>query len=454
MERWTRQVCRLGYALAAAAGVGIVLGCSTMQIAGEVFDTAVAFGKQRTEQASFLGTSTGIFYPEGVPANVSALPKLSEQNIQSIQQGLDVQTTLLLRTVRKERILLSSLVGREVSDVKDQKFIVEQSDAPTLVLSESGVITLDSRVLQAIYRGVVVSATTRSVDDCTPAGSNECQRRALALVIAAREQFLNRSPITIVNDAKEVAAIGKARPRTMEDLRDVMMQRLDENMAAAGAEMLSIEASTRYDDALLFVVAHELGHRVLNHYARASSGERRYDLELEADRFAALAATLTRNQSVRPRNPVLRQLDGEIYEMTSVGPCPGKYNHEPTGHRDYFEFGYPLSGFPSTGSDYPLSEARNAVARAVTQASISAISLVQRQKGLCDGGVPKGELFAFLEANHAYRVKEAQEWRIHAASKDARGDPEYYQRVIQMFEDLISERTVGDRIYLEYMGRI
>lgn len=453
MERWTRHLRRLGYALVAAA-LGIALGCSTMQIAGEIFDSAVAFGKQRTEQASFLGTSTGIFYPEGVPADVSVLPKLSDRNIQSIQQGLDVQTTLLLRTVRKERILLSSLVGREVSDVKDQKFIVEQGDAPTLALSESGVITLDSRVLQAIYRGVVVSATRSWVDGCKPAGSNECERRSLALLIAAREQFLKRSPITTVNEAKEVAAIAKARPGTMEELRDVMMQRLDENMAAAGAEMLSIEASTRYDDALLFIVAHELGHRVLNHYARASNGERRYDLELEADRFAALASTLTRNQSVRPRNPVLRQSDGEMYEMTSVGPCPGKYNHEPTGHRDYFEFGYPLSGFPSIGSDYPPREARNAVARAVTQASISAISLVQRQKGLCDGGMPKGDLAAFLEENHAYRTKEVQEWRVHAVSKDARGDPEYYKRVIQMFEDLISERKIGDRIYLEYMGRI
>lgn len=453
MKRWRRHVRGFRYALL-ATGLGIALGCSTLQMAGEVFDSAVAFGKQRTEQASFLGTSTDIFYPDGVPADVSVLPKLSEQNIQAIQQDLDIQATLLLRTVRKERMLLSTLIGKEVSDVKDQNFIVEQKDAPTLALSEAGVITLDSRVLQAIYRGVVVSATKSLVDDCKPAVSNQCQRLSLALVIEAREQFLKRSPITIVNKAKEVSAIAKGRPGNMEELRDVMMQRLEENIAAAAAEMLSIEASTRYDDALLFIIAHELGHRVLNHYARASNGERRYDLELESDRFAGLATVLARNQSVHPRNPVLRQLDGEMYEITNVGPCPGRYNHEPTGHLDYFEFGYPFSGFPSTGSDYPSREDRNAVARAVTQASISAISLAQKQKGLCDGGVPKGGLETFLEENHAYRVKKVQELRTRAASNHALSDQEYYQVVIRMLDDLISERRVGDTLYLEYMGRM
>lgn len=425
-----------------------------MQVADQIVDTVATFGKQRSVQSSFLGTSTSLFYPDGVPENVSVLPRLSDEGVSRVQGELDVQARLLLDAVQKERRFLARLIGKDILQASGQVFVVEQRDLPTIALSESGAITVDLRVLQSIYRGVLLSVTADLLSNCRPAKSNRCQRQALQLVFAAREQFLQFSPIPAVTQAKDAIQIAGTQPRSMEELGVAMSELLDSRLADAGAQALSIEASKRFDDAVMFVVAHELAHRVLEHYRRSAAGERRFDLELEADRFAGVLMSLVRNASVRPRNPVLKQIDGEIYELTSAGWCPGTYNHVPTGHKDFFEYGYEFAGFSDGSSDYPSQDTRARRVRPVVAAAMDAIDLAQRQKGRCGGGMPKESPEVFLEENYAYRIKELKEWKDVAAEKTSTRDVEWYRQVITKFEDLIQERRLGDQFYLEFIRRL
>lgn len=177
-----------------------------------------------------------------------------------------------------------------------------------------------------------------------------------------------------------------------------------------------MELSRRFDDATLFAVAHEYAHRVLQHYARRNAGERQYDLELEADRFATITAALARNMEVVPAfpdptdPPTARVINlGHPVVLTSRRGCYFG-GHFPTGDEDYFSFGYAFAGFPETGPDYPSRAERAAALEGVSYSVVRAIRTAQAQRGLCNSpGVPTDP--------PAYAARKEQELKNELAQK-------------------------------------
>lgn len=378
MDRTPRAFYRfLTTVVAAAASTCISSGCSTLDIGQDVVDTSWVLGHQTAERLTFLGTSTRIFYPNGVPASISDLPQLSKQQQDKIQDDLQRQADILLQYLARHSDDFSRYFGEQINSVTHQVVHVTDFDVPDAGLQKDGTIRVDIRVIQAVYRGILLS-TVGATDS-----SELTQRRALANVIAARNSYLHSIPSPTVG--MSVAALKHLRSPI-----EMGFAALDQQLTQANDREESERASDSYNDALAFILGHEIGHRALGHYQKLKAGARRRDLELDADRFGALLVVLARNARVSrnngyffppPSGPV------EYYRVNDGLYCPLEYNHKPNGSESFFNFGYSLAGFDSLGpaseDAYPPVSERLLVTTGITTAVYNAIVWAQDDLGNC-----------------------------------------------------------------------
>ncbi|MEH0166729.1 hypothetical protein [Roseateles microcysteis] len=449
-NHWKYSLCLLGLTAAACSTTDLLV-----DVVDQTIDTLATYGRQREVQSAFLATSTVVFYPGGIPSDVEALPALPSEHVALIQRELDTQANLLLTTVRDEKAFLSRVLQQEISSPSGQRFVVQQLNLPTAKIDDSGTIVIDLKVLQAIYRGSLVSvAGSEPWGECEPLLSVKCQRESMLRVFSARQAFLNRSPIPAASTAEGLLQMLKANPRTMADLGAALSDRMEKQMFEWSAQSLAIESSKRFDDAVMFVIAHELGHRVLSHTQRLQRGETQFALEAEADRFASVLTALARNSAVRPRYPTLKRMDGVMYEGTPNGWCSGDYNHEPKGFSDFFDFGYELSGFTDNSSDYPTKRERRVQARAITTAAMAAIDSAQQQLGRCGGAVPEGTIEGYLAKLHERWPEIVTEYQKLADEESTDSRKQWWMRWVIRYGDLATEAKVHEAFYREFRIRL
>lgn len=439
--------------LAIAVGLS-VMSCSSVDQTKEAFSTVFMFGRQLHEQQSFFGRSTAIFYPNGVPEKMAELPSLSPKQWAEIQNDLDLEGKQLLRTLDTNHEVIQTAMQHDVTQVVDQKFMLETQGAPIAKLNKGGEIHIDVKVIQAIFRGILMSSL--DISPTLDAASNEEQRNALAKLISARQEFLSASPSPTVSFASNVVHSAQDGTGGFEMVLNAIGARFDQVDAMRRSE----EASMRYDDALAFIIAHELGHRALNHYARLNAGEKQAALELEADRFGALLVALTRNASVRPNN-------GYPFQLPNMAPaddgwwCFTDINYTPQGHRSFFDFGYSFAGFDSlsgvNSDDYPTVESRVAACNKVTNQTVDAIQLAQDSTGNCfmpaneRARIAADPMAALLERRSSYRED------LDATNKQLKlpwfANDKWYLNKQQLYNDLLSDTHIPDVIYLDFFKR-
>jgi hypothetical protein len=373
-----------------ATGVWLLVplcACTSSQLIQETVKTLDTLGRQQSERRSFLGTTTEIFYPNGVPDHMSDLPLLDASQVARIQADLERQSKLLTESLSRNTTTMSAALGLNVSAVGDQEIDVDQNYAATAALQLDGSILIDLKVVQGVFRGVLLSVIKAPGDGLpsdpgTP--TEKEQKDALQIVLAAREAYLSAPAVPTVQALKEVRKARKSGAQTLEEIGSEV---LDLSLQNAGAASISMSASRMYDDALAFIIAHELGHRALNHFDRLARGESRSSLELEADRFGSLLVTLQRNANVTPNWGYNSPPPGRAYyQILGSKICLDDHNYKPAGHVSFFRYGYQLSGFDSLGGDakeYPAIEKRLEVARRTTAATHQYIDLAQEDLGTC-----------------------------------------------------------------------
>lgn len=372
------------------AGVALsalLAACAPSQLVKETVRTLDTLGRQQNERRSFLGVTTAIFYPQGVPVRMSELPLLDSSQVALIQKDLERQTKRLMGSLNSNLETMASALGQPVKRVDIQKIAVDQNYAATVALQDDGSVLVDVKVIQGIFRGVLLSAIEAPGEGepglpGTP--TEKSQKDALELVIQSREMYLSASAIPTVQTLKEIQKARRSGARSMEEIGSSV---IDSSLVTAGAMFTSTRASTLYDDALSFVIAHELGHRALGHFDRLSMGETRAKLELEADRFGALLVTLSRNEGVTPNWGYDSPPPGRgYYQVLGSKICLDDHNFKPDGYSSFFKYGYVLSGFDSLGgqaTEYPPTSQRLELSRHTTATAHQYIDLAQDDLGTC-----------------------------------------------------------------------
>lgn len=437
-------MARIASWLSLAALVAAAAGCTHGQLLSEAASTLQVWGRQVEEQRSFLGLSTLVFYPDGVPEDMARLPELGEAQLQQIRKDLERQAAQLLATAQEQRPLISSALGREAQPVAKQRVRIEHRGGATAFVDAAGTITLDVKVVQGVYRGILLS----SVEEAD-AGSGEDlaarQRRGLQELIDARNRFLGMAASPTAGTVAAAAEATRAHGLSWE----AAMAALDSRMADWFAASRSTRASKEYDDALAFLLGHEIGHRALGHYRRREGGEALAALELEADRYAALLVALSRNRWVTP---------DDDYRWT--GPPPGRMtltmgevvclldtHHRPSGHLSFFAHGYELAGFDSLAgagsASHPDPASRARAARAVTSAALWGIDEAQTATGTCHTTAAERTAYA---AQPIIALDESL-----SRARQMAGDHAGQQ--LQLAE-MLAEHVVMRQVYLDFFARL
>ena len=433
----------------------LLTACSSVEVATEVAGTLDMFGRQKSEQQSFLGISTAIFYPKGVPELVSKLPELGDVQLRAVQADLELQAKPLIDTLKARQGLMQTLMKHPVSVLTDQKFQVKSLDRPESLVNEHGVIVIDAKVVQGVFRGVALKAMDAPTE--LTVASNSKQQIALLNLIQSRNTFLAANPSPLIGSTIDVInSIQPGRSST-----EIALEIFSNRLELAGAIIISEKASKSYDDALGFIIAHEMGHRALEHYSRLSAGESQRGLELEADKFGSLLLVLTRNRNVNPNNgfPVL--LPGASMHSSFGGPwCFNEINHDPDGHEVFFNFGYDLAGFDSIGAidpaKYPSSTERAVATEFYSKAAYRGIADAQDAAGSCEYDWKQRQEAAADVKKHLSTLYELRARRLRIAEEELKTTPNsepylFRQRILR---PLVAGVEVHNAIYIDTAQRL
>ena len=250
---------------------------------------------------------------------------------------------------------------------------------PTVNVSSQGEISLDARVLQAIFRGALLENRRLGGDDgfsvflrpglnasqkfdvtYVPSAQTEEQRAAIAELLRLIEDVKATPGHGVVGDIFAVWS--------EDDFTEAPWFRMTD------FALRSQDLQLRYLGASLFLLAHEFGHLALRHHDRLKSiqeaipegsrGEEsdycstRRDIEHEADLYALLLLS-PYGQSDSPP-PFL--------DFFGIG-------QNLTGYRNFFQYGYDLGGFTQTSGEdcsYPTNKDRYDLVDEVNTALTSA----------------------------------------------------------------------------------
>ena len=434
-------------------------GCSTQQLVSESFLAARNFGRQNNERNNFLALSTSTFYPDGVPNSVETLPTLNAEQLALIEIDAQRQVNLLL-PVLERHINLIALVFKRTSDVlKDQQVSVMNADTNTIQMSPTGTIKIDVKVIQSIYRGVLVETMSRTVDEISDDPdkimSAENQKNALRRLFLIRERYLALTPIPTIGTVKNALDAWRETHGTWEQVAESTFTK---SLGDVESALLTKETSDLYDDAMAFIISHELAHRSLRHYARLENGESAMELELEADRFGAMLVVLARNRNVKPNigYPVAPPwAEGTHSGMFQNGVCVTDINYKPKGHTSFFKFGYQLAGFDTItekGKTHPEKSVRLQASEEVSTATYKGIDDAQDHTGSCY--MYKKEFLNLVNTNPSQVVKNklmrtADD--LKEANENAKTQSEYVD-MIKIYTEALYEPLIYEAVYLRYLS--
>lgn len=307
-------------------------------------------------ESSYVYKSAKRFYPDGMPQDPSAIyPSLSGAQLTPIEDELK-QVANAIRVGHGERKQYANdFLGQLASQIATSSVKVVATGKPRAYTSEDGTITVDVRVLQAIFRGALLSnGSDDTFGDVTtlPLGDEAASYSPDNETVQQREQL--QSLLDIMHTVESTPGsclladiIGSASSF------DGPWFKLSE------IQMKTQNLQITYIGALLFLLAHEHGHLALHHHAVATALR---------SQFPADARNNDSEFCVRKREI---ELQADAYALLLLSPYLGKSALPPfadgfsfvrnvTGYRSFFEYGYRLSGFEENDDTckYPSQQER------------------------------------------------------------------------------------------------
>lgn len=309
--------------VAAAAAAAILAGCITFEKTG-----SSSAETKRAMEESFLFASAEIFYPAGAPEDPGRLSDLGKQAIAELQRQMSSTLAGLLREHGKLHAALAEVFERPIPAEARATVALVNTGRPVARIAGDGEISLDAKVVQAMFRAALVSTFETEI--------------LLARVEAGKPAA---GPVGESAEEQDIAVRAmlalKARVEAMEGrsalgevLGDTDLRGAQEGgtgwFAMQDLARVSNDAERSYDVQQILLLAHELGHVVLGHqgldHARLDC-EGLAGLEQEADLYAALVLALaTRADSVQDLLGMFGKSLGE-------------------GLEDLFAYAYEFAGF-------------------------------------------------------------------------------------------------------------
>lgn len=332
------------------SGALILLSAGCITFEGESSGTM-----KRRLQSSYVYRSAQMFYPQGDAGTLGELPALEPRQFRAIEADLQQRHAavvalheLLYKDLQKVFPNVQQRVRTKLRFDRGPRLIAETD--------EQGVITVNVKVAQALYRAAVTDTLTAAPHaelasfggfvpskpaDPVPFGpvSREAERKAVAKLMATVQKIDEIEGRTMIGD------LFGGLDSPWFEMADLSMESPKLEMAYAGTAM--------------FLLAHERGHAVLRHHdhlrqwlngrsedmlddvARNEYQQVRRALEHEADFYATLLLSTFYTHSG--------------LSLMGAGDL--------RGYDTFFRYSYEFSGFTQSGADYPTVEERLAACR-------------------------------------------------------------------------------------------
>lgn len=301
----------------------VAIGCVSIQTTGQSTNGMIANMKR---SATFVHAD--IYYPDGQVLQPSlVVAGLSGRDMRRLGAELGEVRDFVLEAHEVFYYDMAEYFGREVVAEPELKLRLQTRNEARLNVGPSDEIVIDTRVVYGLFRSSLASELGGS-------GLGDDDDRDAELI----EEFLR-----LKQDVEN------ADGRTL--LGDISDADSDRIWGVVDMSETTFMVDTTYRAVLRFGIAHELGHVVLDHYARVSV-ECQSALELEADEYAAYLTT----RAAIPRL-VRFQIEHGGWDLPAT--------MEMLAPAKFFAYGYQRAGFrtPSRGSDqcgpaYPPAEKR------------------------------------------------------------------------------------------------
>lgn len=251
---WARRSC----AAAPILALSLAAGCVTVEGAG-----SGRMKKQLTQ--SFLYKSARMFYPQGVSGSPEDLPPLDRKAVASAEQSYQaILRAIGLRHARQHEHM-SALFGRPLVARIDARVMVDDQlysrGLPLARMEADGTLLLSTKVAQSMYRTAILYGMSSSEPggvrfmsgDIEMFGKRaESEREMIGQFNQMMDKAQGLKGRTLVGDL--VSGFGD------DDLDGPWFQ-------MAELVQMSTEVENAYYAPISFMIAHELGHLALGHFA-------------------------------------------------------------------------------------------------------------------------------------------------------------------------------------------
>ncbi len=245
-----------------------------------------------------LFVSSEILYPAGMPQDLHALPRCpSASKLRTIQEYLQRVQTQVIDRNNARLTELAKYLGKTLSPVPRGRVLLTTTGAPLIHVEANADVVVDLRILQALFLGTLVSGVITNspaaiaflsslsydFDALSELKNQRSAQGSLAQFFAFKRSVRKTWSYPIALDT----GVLLAQLLVTRDLSSTTANKWSDYADGAARN------DERFTGALLFLMAHEVGHISLRHFAEVAKlntqrtqgdAER---IELDADCYAA-----------------------------------------------------------------------------------------------------------------------------------------------------------------------
>ncbi|WP_295762636.1 hypothetical protein [Undibacterium sp.] len=308
---------------------------------------------------TYLIKSSKLFYPNGIPEDPDYLPPLTDDQLKQIQNLIEARLNVILKTHASHLRLIKVQFPTAISELPAIKVIVLKADRPTAGTEMSGRIYIDARVVQSVYRSVLLIALSPDTKTVGKTDKKATERNLFAQFTEFRKELDGVSPLLPLSQITAIAS--GERQSNGSGVLDVVASGIAGLMNAKLKDSELVGTSMAMEEIFLgsleFLMAHEVGHLALKHFPVTNICFTAIERENEADKYAVLNNSLAHFDSL-PK--VVMTYDG----WGKISGGPGRLENQGVlSFAHFFGFAYELAGFDSMisaqlGCQYPSPEQR------------------------------------------------------------------------------------------------
>ena len=337
--------------------LALAIEVSFLACAGFAMTERTSADFKRDAQNTFLCRAGRIFYPDGVPPVSSNEPvRMNQAQFRAIQADLRARYRHVEKLHERYYDQLAKIFGPGLPRQVVTTVRLVQGTQALAYSQEDGVITVDVQVVRALYRGAVTETF-----EIRRSAAERLQRVGPALREGRRVDPDDSVDYTTVEPQRMLPPTDLEREAVAALMNDLWSIDALPVYTHSGDVRDKYESATRllnfiidtnpfeakYDGVVMFVLAHERAHIVLEHFRILREWARDHDqdsvdeVHMSLEHMADVYATLLLSTS-----------------FAEVGPINLWGYLDRRGYEPFFRYSYAYAGFSRSGPGYPTVESR------------------------------------------------------------------------------------------------